>query len=130
MEVRAFLWHQGESDGTIYEVAKDYYNNLKWFLSYVRGVIGNVNLPFIAGTISAESEQGGCTYYNIINDAINRLGQEDPNFHVIDLSGAPLKSDHLHFGAVAAEYYGQKVFDCLIDIGVITGTKINPIKPW
>lgn len=121
-DIKAFLWHQGEGDR---DVADNYYENLKYMLAYVRGVVGNKNLPFITGTISHNSAQ----FNQTIEDAQKRLASEDANFHLIDMSGASLL-DAYHFDATAQEYFGKKVYDCLVDIGVINGTKLNPEQPW
>lgn len=122
-DIRAFIWHQGEADRNLPD---NYYENLKYMLAYVRGVVGNKNLPFITGTINRNSTM----YSKGVEDAQIRLAAEDPNFHLIDMSGAPLLNDSLHFNAVANKYFGEKVYDCLIDIGVVSGEKLNPAKPW
>lgn len=121
-DIRAFIWHQGEGDR---DVPDNYYENLKYMIAYVRGVVGNKNLPFITGTISHNSQQ----FNKIIEDAQTRLSAEDANFHLIDMSGATLL-DPYHFDATSQEYFGKKVYDCLIDIGVVSGEKLNPVKPW
>lgn len=123
-EIKAFLWHQGEGDSSISEaVALRYYDNLKNMLAYVRGIVGNPRLHIFSGTIASND-----TYKDIVNEAINRVAQEDYYFHVVDMTNAALE-DNWHFNYEWSIYFGQKVYDLMIDYGVISGTKINPIEP-
>ena len=126
-DVRAMLWYQGEGDrGSLGTGSADrYYNNLRNMVSYIRGIVGNERLPIITGTISENSAQYDAT----IHSAQERLASEDPYFVLIDMSGAPLK-DSYHFNAAASVYLGQMVYNALIDLGVISGTKLIPTRPW
>ena len=125
-EIKAFLWHQGEGDADSLAVANRYYDNLKNMLAYVRGIIGNPRLNFFCGSISNNNHYN--QYKDIINAAYFKLASEDPYFHLVDMSNAVLK-DSWHFNAEWSIYFGQKVYDLMIDAGVITGTKINPSEP-
>lgn len=125
-EIRAMLWHQGEGDSTSTIAIENYYKNLKNLFAYIRGVVGNERLPIVSGTISHASIQ----YNPVIEEAQLRVAQEDPYVTYIDMSGATLLSDNLHFDASASEYLGKKAYDALIDFGVIIGTKLNPVAPW
>ena len=58
-----------------------------------------------------------------------KVAAEDNFVTFIDMSGASL-SDTLHFDLTSAEYLGKKVYDALIDYGVISGEKQNPACPW
>lgn len=126
-DVRAMLWHQGEGDrGSLGTGSADrYYNNLRNMVSYIRGVVGNERLPIITGTISENSAQYDAT----IHSAQEQLASEDPYFILIDMSGAPLK-DSYHFNAAASVYLGQMAYNALIDLGVISATKLTPTRPW
>lgn len=121
--IRALLWHQGESE---YNDAYEYYYNVKNVWEYIRGVVGNETLPIIFGTISHKSTQ----YSDIIENAMYQLEREDGNVHLIDMSGAPLLEDSLHFNNLSQQYLGDMMYDKLIDLKIINGNKKNPIKPW
>ena len=117
-EIKAFLWHQGESDK---QMAAHYYNNLKAVVEYVRSYLVNKtaderysHLPFICGTFAKDSRDRR----EEVVQAMYRLAEEDANFHVIDLSDATIQRDHLHFDAQGAELYGKRVYDKLMEIGV------------
>ena len=125
-EIKAFLWHQGESDR---HKGKNYYKNLKAVIAYVRNFLvektGNKQykkLPFICGTVAHSNKQ----YSADVETALYKLAKEDKNFYVIDMSKAELQKDRLHFTAESAEYLGIKMYNKLIDLG-IAGKKAKEI---
>lgn len=124
---RALIWHQGEGDFSngSKKAALAYYKNFKCLIAYIRGIVGNERLPIIYGTISHNSGQ----YCPIVEEAQLKIASEDPYAYCIDMSGAGL-IDSYHFDADACVYFGRMAYDALIDFGVITGTKINPVCPW
>lgn len=125
-EIKAMLWHQGEGDSTTQEVADKYYDNLRNMLAYVRGVVGNPRLYVFCGNLSLNAASVG--YKAVINAAYARLASEDPYLKVVDMSNAAME-DNYHFNYQWSIYFGQKVYDLMIDAGIISGTKINPSEP-
>lgn len=125
--IRALIWQQGEGDraSTSKKAALEYYKNFKCLIAYIRGISGNEKLPVVCGTVSHLSGQ----YDPIVEDATLKVAEEDPYVICIDMSGAGLL-DAYHFNADAAVYFGYKAYDALIDFGVVSGTKINPVCPW
>ena len=125
-QIGAMIWHQGEGDRGSYSptAANNYYNNLKKVIAFCRGIAKNDCLPFILGTISQNSSQ----YDSIVDSAIRKIATEDEYVYLVDMKNAVLR-DAFHFNAAWSVYFGEKVFDALIDAGVITGTKINPSEP-
>ena len=120
-DVKAFLWHQGESDKN---AADRYYDNLKAVVAYVRNYLvektGNkryAQLPFVCGTYSLKSRDRR----EQVVKALERLAAEDANFYVIDMSDGTIQRDRLHFDAKGAELMGQRVFNKLQEIGALTG---------
>ena len=115
-EVKAFLWHQGESDK---KMAGHYYDNLKAVVAYVRNYLvektGNeryARLPFICGTYSLKSRDRS----EQVVKALYRLAEEDSNFHVVEIADATIQHDRLHFDSKGAELLGQRVYKCLMDV--------------
>lgn len=114
--IKAFLWHQGESDK---KMAAHYYDNLKAVVAYVRNYLVEktgdrryAQLPFICGTFSKES----CDRSEEIVRALYRLAEEDPNFHVVDASDITIQRDQLHFDSQGAELLGERVYKCLVQV--------------
>lgn len=126
-EIKAFLWHQGESDR---HKGKNYYANLKAVVEYVRNFLVKKTgekkykkLPFICGTVARSNKQ----YNADVEAALYKLAAEDKNFHVIDMSKAELQKDQLHFTAEAAEDLGVRMYNWLVDLGV-AGKKAKKIE--
>ncbi len=112
-DIKAMLWHQGESDRTR---GDRYYDNLKAVVACIRSHLVQktrrpqyARLPVICGTFNAASRQGS----QQVTDALRKLEAEDPDFHVIDASDCPLGSDQIHFDAAGAEMLGKRVFQVL-----------------
>ena len=120
-EIKAFLWHQGESDK---KMAAHYYDNLKAVVAYVRTYLVEktgderyAHLPFICGTYSLKSRNRS----EQVVDALHRLAEEDPNFFVVGIEDATIQRDNLHFDAKGAELLGQRVYKQLTEV-------VGPIK--
>lgn len=110
--IDAFLWHQGESDD---RYGRDYYDNLKGVIRYVRNHLTNktgqdyAQLPFVFGSIP----KGNKNFNPLLDAAMQRIAEEDPYAYLIDLSNAALQDDKLHFTAATATYFGEQVFKTL-----------------
>lgn len=116
-DIKALLWHQGESD---IRKGANYYDNLKGVIGYIRQYLvdktGNqkyAKLPVIIGGIV----RSGRGYSAKIAQAQQRIAHEDPNVYLIDVQGATLRSDQLHFDAVGAEFLGRRVYNQLVRLG-------------
>ena len=115
-KIKAFFWHQGESDK---KMAAHYYDNLKAVVAYVRNFLVEktgdsdyVHLPFICGTFSAKSRDRS----EMIVQALKRLQREDSHFYVVDASDANIQKDCLHFDADGAELLGRRMYAQLIEV--------------
>jgi len=115
-EVKAFLWHQGESDK---KMAAHYYENLKAVLAYVRDYLVKktgderyASLPFVCGTYSLKSRDRS----EQVVDALHRLADEDAHFHVVDIEDATVQPDRLHFDRTGAELLGHRIYKRLTEI--------------
>lgn len=118
-EIKAFLWHQGESDR---HQGASYHDNLKAVVEYVRQHLvektGNKKyrkLPFICGTVARSNKQ----YSEDVEKALYKLAKEDKNFHVIDMADGELQRDQLHFTAKSAEYLGKQMYKQLQDLDIV-----------
>ncbi len=120
-DVKAILWHQGESDST-FDGPDHYHDNLSALIAHMRAFIaettGNdayLELPFIMGTVPHRSLQ----YNADVEAAQRRIADEDPNVYLIDMSEQTLQKDHLHFDATSAEYMGVNVVRKLVELDII-----------
>lgn len=119
-EVKAILWHQGESDYSASGSA-NYYINLRTLIHHLRNFLYEQTgdercktLPFIFGTVSTRSKQYNAT----INAAHRRIADTDKNAYLIDMVDAALLKDGLHFCSTSAERLGVGVFKQLVALGI------------
>ena len=117
-DIRALIWHQGESDRND---AAHYYDNVKAVITYIRQHIARktgckryLKLPVIVGGISHKSHG----FSQGVEDAQRRLQKEDSNFHFIDMADASIQPDMMHFDAASAEQLGKKVYEKLKELGL------------
>ena len=115
-EIKAFLWHQGESDR---KAQDDYAKNLRGVIDYVRNYLVEKTgdkryrkLPVIIGSIP----QSGRGFSEGVDRAQKALAASDKNIHVIDVHDATLQRDNIHFDAKGAEYLGRKMYNKLVDL--------------
>lgn len=129
-EVKAIMWHQGESDR---RAGAQYYDNLKTLIAYMRNTIYEatgdekaLHTPFIMGTVCRRSRQ----YNAEVEQARRRLAAEDPDIHLIDMSRASLLPDQLHFDSLSTEYLGRAMYNMLVSIGAAEGETVATGLPY
>lgn len=131
-DVKAIMWHQGESDRN---AAGSYYTNFKTMIQYMRNAIyqktgdeADLTLPFIFGTVCRRSTQ----YSTAVEEAQKQLARDLQNVYVIDMKNATLLSDNLHFDKQATEYLGKKMYNQLVTLGLVSGEQVEveefPVK--
>lgn len=125
-DIKAILWHQGESDR---KSAEGYEANLLAVIAYVRahlvektGKAEYAKLPFFCGTIPVKS-RGHSSKVDKIQRALD--ADKANNIHVIDISDITLKKDQMHFSAQGAEIFGRRLYNRLVDEGVVKGMKVD-----
>lgn len=123
IDIKAMLWHQGESD---YRHGKDYYEQLRAVVLYVRkhlvektGDKRLADLPFICGTVSRQNK----CYSQEVEDGMYKLQRDLKNFYVIDMQNGALQRDKLHFVAASAEELGRGMMEKMKEVGA---TELTP----
>ncbi len=118
-EIKAFIWHQGESDR---DYGKNYYHNLKELLGHVRNFLVNKtgnpryhNLPFIFGSVSRINRQ----FNEDVYQSMKKLADEDPNVYMIDVESAELLDDQLHFTAKSAMDLGNRMYRLMLENNIL-----------
>lgn len=121
--VKAIIWHQGESDVK----TTDYEANLTAMVTYVRDHLSAKlgidcsALPFFCGSIPRKSQQ----FSVAVDRALQSIeADEDNNMHVIDLYDLTMR-DSVHFDADSSILFGQRLYNRMIDEGVIDGNKVD-----
>lgn len=127
-DVKAIMWHQGESDR---KKPEEYYKNFKEMITFMRNQIYAVTgkekdktLPFIFGTVPHASRQ----YSAVVETAQLMVAKELPNVYVINLSYVPLKDDSIHFNGKGTEYVGKLMYNKLVELGLVKGKRVKVKK--
>lgn len=128
-DVKAIMWHQGESDR---KNPDEYYRNFRDMITFMREQIYAVTgkekdrtLPFIFGTVPHASLQ----YNPVIEAAQLRVAKELPDVYPIDLRDVPLKEDLLHFNGAGTEYVGKLMFNKLVELGLVEAAPVTVDNP-
>lgn len=112
--VVAAFRHQGEADaGAPYNAAFE--ANLTNEISYVRGFVGNANLPIYIGNVSTSSTG----YDAIVNAAISNVVSASPYNFLFNCDGKSLLEDSLHFSGAGNESIASDLLSALINNGHI-----------
>ena len=124
-DIKAIIWHQGESDGNNGLYASD----LTAVVTYVREHLAEklkddkyLTLPFFCGNIPRKSS---LFTVNLDRNFATIEATADNNMHVVDIYDLTMKSDNKHFDAASAVVFGKRLFNRMIDEGVIDATKVE-----
>jgi hypothetical protein len=100
--IKGIIWHQGESNSNRPEQVKKYLEQLKELIGRFRALVGNPNLPFVAG------ELGRYRPFGNINDEINKLPAAVPYTAVATTENLVHRGDTLHFDSPSADELGRR----------------------
>lgn len=101
-QLKGIIWHQGEADSSP-EKRKDYLAKLAIMINTWRGLVNNLNLPFVAGEIGAFNE-----VHQAFNIELNKLPSQVARTAVASSQDLKDKGDHLHFDAASATEIGKR----------------------
>lgn len=104
-EVKAVLWHQGESDVNEKGVLsrKD---NLKTLFELFRQTANNENLPIIVGELGSYSKEP--LAWRIMNEASRQYVASDPNCAIFSTADLKDRGDKLHFDSAGQRELGKR----------------------
>jgi hypothetical protein len=106
-ELKAVLWHQGESDGT--DPASPLYEaRLRSLIARVRTEFRSPALPFLIGQLGRFEGQPWNSGYTTVDTAHRRVAADVPNVAFVSSDGLLDKGDKLHFSAEAARELGRR----------------------
>ena len=102
-QLKAILWHQGESDSDSVRVAS-YLPKLARLVESLRTDLGvGEEVPFVAGQIQPRHENA-----RFFNPVISRIGEAVPNAFCVSSEGLVTLPDHLHFTREAQLELGRR----------------------
>jgi hypothetical protein len=114
-ELKAILWHQGESDGTD-QAAPAYEARLRSLIARFRGEFGNPSLPFIIGQLGQFEGRPWNAGYTRVDAAHRRVAADMPNVAFVSSDGLKDKGDNIHFSADAARELGKRYATAYLEL--------------
>ncbi|MFA5419864.1 MAG: sialate O-acetylesterase, partial [Bacteroidales bacterium] len=116
-EVKAILWHQGESD-----VKPDGITNrqekMKLLFTEFRNSVGNPSLPILIGELGSFLKDSA--YRVQMNEQIRLYSKSDTNTSIISTSDFNHIGDHLHFNAAGQREMGKRFAIAYIHKSTVT----------
>ncbi len=107
VNIRGFIWIQGESDGVNDEIANAYYTNLKKLINDLRtNVVKDAELRIIQGV---DEQHGYMKNRPVVVEAQKKIAQEDKNFIYTSMYGRP-KADATHLTPAGLVEHGKRIF--------------------
>ncbi len=110
---RCVVWIQGEQDSILEADRNAYYQNLKNFISFIRGVAGLPTLKFVI--VGMHKDQN---YYNrTIRDAQVKAANEDKDTYFINPDGLTWThvGDNIHYNGAYCEALAPIIFNLVKD---------------
>ena len=124
-DIKAIIWHQGESDNNNGNYAADLTAVVTYVRQHVAAKLGDDKyrtLPFFCGNIPHRSslfKVGLDRKFAAIEEATTN------DMHVVDIYDLTMLSDAKHFDAASAITFGKRLFNRMIDEGVVEGEKVE-----
>lgn len=114
-EVKAVLWHQGESDANP-QAAPLYEQRLRSLIERFRTELGNPSLPFIIGQLGRFEGRPWNASYIEVDAAHRRVATVVPNVAFVSSEGLGDNGDNLHFSADAARELGRRYAEAYLKL--------------
>lgn len=114
-ELRAILWHQGESDGNDDE-APHYEARLRSLIGRFRAEFDNPTLPFLIGQLGRFDGKPWPSGYEQVDAAHRRVAADTPDVAFIASDGLGDKGDQLHFSAAGARELGRRYAQAYLEM--------------
>lgn len=113
-ELKAILWHQGESDAEP-EHAAVYKEKLRAVIAQFREDLQLPDLPFIIGQLGQFDGKPWNEYEVIVDQAHRELAEEMPNVAFVSAEGLTPKDDMVHFDAASLREFGKRYAEVYIE---------------
>lgn len=106
--LKGILWHQGESDAFPDKIPV-YEKKLKENFAFFREYAQNDSLPILVGQLgAAQAAQKYRASWELVNNIIRKVVEEDKNCYWVETSGFTVKSDGAHFDARSVRILGKR----------------------
>jgi hypothetical protein len=110
-QVKAILWHQGESDANVKGISH-YKERLSALFERFKDIIGNENLPILIGELGSFSKDP--ENWLSINREVQNYCATNPNTVIISTADLKDKGDKIHFNSEGQRILGQRFANAYI----------------
>lgn len=100
--IKGVIWHQGEGDSNPTS-ASTYLEKLEILIDRIRTLVGDPNLPVVAGQLARYREG-----YQLINKELVNLPDSVPHTMVVSSEGLWHRGDGTHFDSPSASEFGRR----------------------
>lgn len=104
-QVKAILWHQGESDANANDIPQ-YKERLSKLFEKFRAIVGNESLPIMIGELGSFSKDA--ENWQLINQMIKSYSVTDNNTVIVSTADLKDKGDKVHFNSEGQRIMGQR----------------------
>ncbi|MCK5919243.1 MAG: hypothetical protein KAG34_12515 [Cocleimonas sp.] len=113
VNIRAFVWIQGESDADTDKLAKAYYYNLLNMLNHLRrNIVKDPSLPVLLGV---DEQHPRIAIRPAVVAAQKKIAAEDTNINFISMRGLE-KSDVTHLTAKGVIAHGERLYNSYLKL--------------
>lgn len=107
-EIKAVLWHQGESDADSAKIM-NYEHNLKAMYKLLREYTDNAELPILTGHLGTYADPVRyAPEWKKINKIISKVVEEDPHTYIVNTADLKPNNDKIHFNAISQRILGKR----------------------
>lgn len=106
--IKAILWHQGESDADSIRISQ-YENNLRSMFKILREYTNNATLPILTGHLGSYADPiKYAPNWKKINKIISKVVATDDYAYIIKTSDLTPNADKIHFNAASQRIIGKR----------------------
>ena len=112
-QLKAIIWHQGESDCLSDETVAAYRENFIKMIAQLRKDLGAENVPVILGELPQKMGDNWKTQgrERQLNEILRQLAKEVPLCAIAYSENLTMKPDGAHFDSPACREFGKRYFD-------------------
>lgn len=104
-QVKAILWHQGESDANANDIPQ-YRERLSKLFEKFRAIVDDETLPIMIGELGSFSKDA--ENWQLINQVIKSYSVTDNNTVIVSTADLKDKGDKVHFNSEGQRIMGQR----------------------
>lgn len=118
LRFKGIIIYECEGDMTVTKYPYQYYNNLGGMIAYIRGLVGQPNIPVFIGAPATNLPD----YNQLVVDDMRELAKNMNDIHLIEIGESEGWVDdgmNVHFNAAAATRIGGLYYQAMVDAKII-----------